>query len=123
MFKPKIVICTLASAMMVVSVTSLAQDKLTDKPATAQTIKGLGLSKSQAANISIGIEGRTAVRSQLKRSGVLAADVEKQKYVCNASACFCYGDNDCNNMFTSNVCSSGSGSCTGEPPICTCSPD
>lgn len=44
-------------------------------------------------------------------------------YECKAAGCSCFGDEDCNRMFT-QVCSdpATNGSCTGEPPVCTCQP-
>ena len=39
-----------------------------------------------------------------KGPNLVAKDPGAQKFICTGSICFCFGDNDCNNMFTSNVC-------------------
>lgn len=53
----------------------------------------------------------------------LSSTADETGYECKAEGCSCFGDADCNRMF-SQVCSdpATNGVCTGEPPVCTCHP-
>lgn len=67
--------------------------------------------------ITIGETGKTKV------SLFLLDNSGGTGYECKAAGCACFGDEDCNRMFT-QVCADPAtdGSCSGEPPVCTCHP-
>jgi hypothetical protein len=77
----------------------------------------LRISPERAKVITTGARGRQKVLD------FLAPGVGDTGYICTSAGCACFGDVDCNLMFT-QVCSDPStdGSCSGEPPVCTCHP-
>lgn len=77
----------------------------------------LRISRERANAITTGARGKQRVLDFLAPSGGDTA------YICTSGGCACFGDFDCNLMFT-QVCADPStdGSCSGEPPVCVCHP-
>ncbi len=51
---------------------------------------------------------------------LLKANTQKQGFTCIGHLCICFGDNDCNNMFTSNACSSNINDAACVDDVCVC---
>jgi len=111
-----------ACIAMPVTVT-FAQDKRTAKIMKPAALKSLKLPRERAAAIKVGRQGQKEVRAHMSRSNKFAAADGQSKAVCVGGVCVCSGDKSCNDMFTT-ICSNSSsgGVCTGEPPICACTP-
>ena len=75
----------------------------------------LSLPEGRVEAIVVGEEGKARLTE------FFAGNAGQTGYECSVNACWCSGDADCNRMFT-DVCRSPTtnGSCTGEPPICSC---
>lgn len=75
-----------------------------------------GLTRERAAAIIIGQAGKANVIDVF-----VTSDPGDTRYICILTVCACFGDDDCNFMFTT-VCADPdtNGSCTGD--ICTCTP-
>jgi len=76
----------------------------------------LGISRYRADAIFIGPEGKENVIDFFATS-----DPGGTRIICIGAKCACYGDEDCNKMFTT-ICAdpATNGSCVGQ--ICTCTP-
>jgi hypothetical protein len=77
----------------------------------------LGVSAERLAAIVTGPDGRDQVIDDL------ASEPEATQFICVSFGCACFGDADCNLMFTTVCADPGTnGSCSGEPPVCVCHP-
>ncbi len=122
MFKA-LLLCIFAICAVLPTHTAVAQDKRTAKVMKPAALKRLNLSKKRTNAIRIGRQGRRQVDAHLGKSGKLVTAVDQAASICVGGVCVCSGDVSCNEMF-STVCSgeSSGGACSGEPPVCVCTP-
>lgn len=78
------------------------------------------LPQDRASLVSTGAQAKTNVQS-LIQSGAFVGATKVNEFWCSDGECICFGDDDCNDMF-STVCSDPGtgGSCIGNTPVCVC---
>ena len=59
-------------------------------------------------------------KGSLSGSSQTAKHEMRENFSCDGENCTCFGDADCNNMFSAGVCRVGAGVCSGPAVVCQC---